>query len=687
MTEYKDNLEPKELMEDNKHASDMETTDQQCGLGRFRPARLQMCARIGAFIGIYGISGLLTSTLGVYINSQVSMLEKQFGFSSSESGVIMSCNDIGYLCCVIFAGYIAKKIHIPRGLGFSTMLFGVCGILCALPYFIQDRAMFITENSRVGAMAGNNRSREFGDKLPICVNETFFSGEASCNFKSNSVEESQNIERLNIKRIAFSLIAFGMLLQGVGKSCRIPFVTLYIDDTVHKSKTGFYMGILTSTGIFGPALAYLLGGLFSKIYVTLESVDITPLDPRWIGAWWLGFVVFGGLSIIASVPIMCFPRTLKSKCRIKEQELKAKEEHTMQSASKTFIHELKEFGLSVARVIRNPTFNLLTMSTCFNLLGVAGVQSFMPKYLAAQYSVPLWHANIIMSLSSITAVALGSFFGGVMTRRLKMTPITTFKLLIIFYAVNIVCNASGFFLGCDQPLLVGDQFHSTVNIVHSSTGQTCAQGCNCNKEIYFPICGDDGRSYFSPCYAGCTANDVKEFWNCTCIPNGHAVAGLCKQDCTTQLYAYAVVTFIGKLFAAFKIIPIYIGMIRCVDDRDRAESLAFSGFMTSIIGWMPGPILFGFMIDGTCLLWKHTCGERQSCQLYDIVYFRNSIHGYATVTTICALLTIVPLYVYFRAKRQTQWRKVSVPNNLNGASFKNGRIYQPLEKTIILEKK
>ena len=42
------------------------------------------------------------------------MLEKQFGFSSSETGVLMSCNDIGYLSCVIFAGYIARKVNIPQ---------------------------------------------------------------------------------------------------------------------------------------------------------------------------------------------------------------------------------------------------------------------------------------------------------------------------------------------------------------------------------------------------------------------------------------------------------------------------------------------------------------------------------------------------------------------------------------------
>ena len=40
------------------------------------------------------------------------MLEKQFGFSSAETGLLMSCNDIGYLSCVLFAGYIARKVSI-----------------------------------------------------------------------------------------------------------------------------------------------------------------------------------------------------------------------------------------------------------------------------------------------------------------------------------------------------------------------------------------------------------------------------------------------------------------------------------------------------------------------------------------------------------------------------------------------
>jgi len=54
------------------------------------------------------------------------------------------------------------------------------------------------------------------------------------------------------------------------------------------------------------------------------------------------------------------------------------------------------FVFTVGRLLRNPIYLVLSLSTVVNLLGVAGMMSFMPKYLASQYTVPLWQANIIM---------------------------------------------------------------------------------------------------------------------------------------------------------------------------------------------------------------------------------------------------------------------------------------------------
>ncbi|KAH3710145.1 hypothetical protein DPMN_069613 [Dreissena polymorpha] len=72
---------------------------------------------------------------------------------------------------------------------------------------------------------------------------------------------------------------------------------------------------------------------------------------------------------------------------------------------------------------------------------------------------------------------------------------------------------------------------------------------------------------------------------------------------------------------------------------------------------MPGPIIFGAIIDDTCLLWKYTCGERQSCRLYDLAYFRNAILGYGVITSALATLILSSLFFYFRYKNTTEWHQ------------------------------
>ena len=38
-------------------------------------------------------------------------------------------------------------------------------------------------------------------------------------------------------------------------------------------------------------------------------------DPRFVGAWWLGFMIIGTLIFLSSLPLFLFPKSLREKTK------------------------------------------------------------------------------------------------------------------------------------------------------------------------------------------------------------------------------------------------------------------------------------------------------------------------------------------------------------------------------------
>ena len=56
-----------------------------------------------------------------------------------------------------------------------------------------------------------------------------------------------------------------------------------------------------------------------------EGMNLTPKDVRWIGAWWLGYVIGVSVLILSAIGLLGFPRELPGAREMREKAMKAGE--------------------------------------------------------------------------------------------------------------------------------------------------------------------------------------------------------------------------------------------------------------------------------------------------------------------------------------------------------------------------
>ncbi|XP_046326405.2 solute carrier organic anion transporter family member 2A1-like [Haliotis rufescens] len=616
-----------------KQKDGRETTadDTKCGIGVCTPNCIQCCGSMAAFTAVYSFSGLLTTALQVYISSQITALERHFGFSSSVSGFLISCNEIGFVLVTVVMSYFIRRLHIPRLLSLTTLFYGIAGLICVIPFILTRDLINPASDSNITSVFQTG---------PLCHLEVTVAptspanstGKAECSDTKFSYVQDETM-----KKISIALFALGMLIQGVGKAPRAPGLTTYVDDNVPKTKTAMYMGFIMGTSICAMAIAFGVGGVFSKMFITLQATNITPTHPRWLGAWWLGFLVFGMLSIIFSFPIMCFPRRMRSA------------EDRAGTQGKTPI-KVTGFLSALVRLVSNPIYFPIVMGNCVTLFSIGGMMAFIPKYMETQFTLPAWKSNMIIGGLSIVTNCAGTIIGGIVTSKMKLSPLTCLKVTVGIIFFSLVIQTSLNFLGCENPVISKGEMtprNTTMYIgTHNSTSFTmtpssgCNSDCGCTNTIYFPMCGADGVNYFSPCHAGCSDFSINHTYsNCSCVGGSMKTAtpGLCTPECP-MFYAFAAVTVVGGFIMTMAAMPVLIAVIRSVSEEDKPVAVGLGGFLYTLLGFLPGPILFGWLIDKACLHWNSGCGGKGACALYDIELFRYLVMGIPSVARVLTLL-------------------------------------------------
>ncbi|XP_073938910.1 solute carrier organic anion transporter family member 2B1 isoform X2 [Castor canadensis] len=606
-----------------------------------------------------------------YLKSSISTVEKRFGLSSQTSGLLAAFNEVGNTALIVFVSYFGSRVHRPRMIGYGAVLVALAGLLMTLPHFISEPYRY--DHSSPEDMPQDMEAS-------LCLPTTLAPAPIPSNGSCSSNTETKHLTVVGIMFIAQTLL-------GVGGVPIQPFGISYIDDFAHHSNSPLYLGILFAVTMLGPGMAYGLGSLMLRLYVDIDrmpegGISLTSKDPRWVGAWWLGFLISAAMVALAASPYFFFPREMpkeKHELRFRRKFLagpaspvsKGEDSSSEQSPGEslkqqeglaqiapdlTVLQFIKVFPRVLLRTLRHPIFLLVVLSQVCMSCMVAGMATFLPKFLERQFSVTASFANLLIGCLIIPLAMVGIVVGGVLVKRLHLGPLHSGVLCLLGALFCLLFSLPLFFIGCSTHQIAG-----VTSGPGSQPGQgllpNCAEPCSCSSDGFNPVCDTRAHvEYITPCHAGCTGRVVQEalgksqvfYTNCSCVVGDSPVsAGSCDSACSHLVLPFVVLVSLGAAMASVTHTPSFMLILRGVKKEDKTLAVGMQFMLLRVLAWMPSPVIHGTAIDTTCIHWALSCGRRAVCRYYDHDLLRNRFIGlqffFKTGSLVCFTLVLAIL--------------------------------------------
>lgn len=362
----------------NQEEDQQEQESMACGLGPCKPPWIQFFASKQAFLVTFCITWVLQGMFYTYFVSVITTIEKLFQLQSKTTGFIMSATEIGQIGSSLLLTYYGGQGHRPKWIACGMVLFAASSFACSMPHFIFGQQM-LSENA--SAVAIPNVCH-----LPEASHLTNYYNSTEQQCKEEYLAE-QRIQS-KITTIVLAIFFISLLGVGMGQTAVYTLGIPYIDDNVASRESPLYFAITIGVRILGPALGFILGSFCTRLFVDLSAEpQITPTDPRWVGAWWLGLVLISSLLILASLAMFAFPKRL-STCRPLPSAKKPRESSRKNPS-------LRDFPKAVKRLLRNDILMFRTASSVLHILPIAGLYTFLPKYLESQFRLTAHAANMV----------------------------------------------------------------------------------------------------------------------------------------------------------------------------------------------------------------------------------------------------------------------------------------------------
>ncbi|NXO92432.1 SO1C1 protein, partial [Certhia brachydactyla] len=623
------------------------------------------CGGIKIFLGALSFVYFAKALSGSYLKSTITQIEKRFDIPSSLVGVIDGSFEIGNLLIIILVSYFGAKLHRPRIIGAGCLIMSAGTFLIAMPQFFMGRYRYERFPSTINSTVSLSPCLQDKSQTPL-----------------SALEKSQAKINAGCEKEAGSsmwiYVLLGNLLRGIGETPIQPLGITYIDDYAVEENAALYIGCVQTVAIIGPIFGFLLGSLCAKLYVDigfvdLDSITISPKDVQWVGAWWLGYLIAGVISILAGIPFWFLPKHLPKPESRKDSSTssehskfiieESKDQHTSYWQQAKLAEMAKDFLPSLKNLFGNPVYILYLCASIIQFNSLIGMVTYKPKYIEQQYGQTSSKTNFVIGLINIPAVAFGIFSGGLIMKKFRIGVLGAAKLSLGSSFFGYLLLLSLFAMGCENSDVAGltVSYHGAkpMSDKEQALFSECNSGCSCSKNDWDPICGEDGVTYVSACLAGCKASNGTGkntvYFNCSCVgtfessQSSSAVVGPCQKGnkCPKMFLYFLVISVITSYTLSVGGTPGYILLLRCIKPHLKSFALGIYTLAIRVLAGIPAPVYFGVAIDTTCLKWgSKRCGGRGACRLYDSSALRYVYLGLTLVLgTVSIFFSVAVLWV------------------------------------------
>ncbi|XP_038068558.1 solute carrier organic anion transporter family member 4A1-like [Patiria miniata] len=614
-----------DITADKQADDDRDEARTYCGWFSWRPDCLRCFASprwllfiISAYLFFQGMA------VNGFVDGSLASLQRRFELSSFQTGLLPAMYDVVAAVLGVFLAYAGNKRNKARMLTVGTLCLGVGNLVHALPHFTTGLYSYSVDNTT-----------------------------STCSLTEGNIQTSPADDEASISALSGYLWVFILaeILFSVGGSMGYTIGFAFVDESVSTENAGMYLGILWVCSTLGPALGLVIVGLLLSVYTDFHtgtgSVGIGA--SQWVGAWWLGFLFTAIASFIIAIPLSCFPHELPGTQTVRaqrESQAHAKSDRSGKASQKEFGKAWRDFPSALRIMVRNPTFMAVAVGLAADNLLMTGFGTFLPIYLEEQYGLSSGIANIIVGGLICTAGCGALFVGGWLIKRLRLKVLGMLKFVMGTLTANALLTLT-LFLTCPEIPLAGVYQHyandSAVSVVRLD--DPCNDGCHCSTTPFAPVCGSNGVMYFSPCFAGCQSlevgNETYSYADCTCVSvnstsvDPTAVPGRCGITFCTQMYIFLVCLFF-LIFATFldRVASVNV-ILRCIPGGQQSFGLGINELIVRVFGSLPGPIIFGSIIDANCTLWHEEDGQRGRCWFHN----RSDLALYAIIFSLAMKLT------------------------------------------------